>query len=62
MKRTINDYIPEETLCRLTEEAFEAPAAEGRPAACFSSRASCQEGRRKRPPGSWPWPPVWPSW
>ena len=32
MKRTINDYIPEETLCRLTEEAFEAPAAEGRPA------------------------------
>ena len=32
MKQTINDYIPEETLCRLTEEAFEAPAAEGGPA------------------------------
>ena len=25
MKQTINDYIPEETLCRLTEEAFQSP-------------------------------------
>lgn len=27
MKRTLTDCIPEETICRLTEEAFEVPAA-----------------------------------
>ena len=32
MKRTINDYIPEETLCRLTEEAFQSPGEAAKPA------------------------------